>query len=186
MEHPRRIWVLHQYYFKSLISVSFFAYFFLEKSRSFCQAFLKSVIIPILILRYGELDEERHIIGLIFGVQRGAVAAYLAAFCAFVDYNEAFFCVWLSSYRLKLSAAFVCSVARVYVNVQGPQTKRAMVSRRVSERVYLFSAMNANKGIIVFGKSFLFHSMPRISFWKWTGQARQGKPQAQRPLSRAC
>ena len=88
--------------FLSLFSGSFLPTFS-RKSRS--------------LFRYGELDEQGHIVGLIFGVQSGAVAADLAAFCAFMNDNKAFFCVGLGAYRLELAAALVCAVTGIYVHV---------------------------------------------------------------------
>ena len=106
VESPKPIRELHQCYL-ILISRKLFAKLFLEKAGEKRKS----------VLRNRELYQKRHIVGLIFGVQRGAVAADLAAFCAFMNNDKSFFCVRLGAYRLKLAAAFVCSVAGVDVNV---------------------------------------------------------------------
>lgn len=116
----------------------------------------------LFVIRDCQLDDERHIVGLVFGSQRRLVSAYLAALAATVDYNEALFGVGLGAYGLKLAAARVGAVPRVYVDVKRPQAKRAMVSRRISERLDRASAMHAHKRVVVFCKSFLLHRIPRL------------------------
>lgn len=94
-------------------------------------------------------------------VRGGAVSADRAAFFAFMHDNESLFRVGLSLYRLKPAAAFARAVAGVFVHVQRPKAMRTMVSRRISERLYLAPAMRADKAVIIFPKSLFFHVSSR-------------------------
>lgn len=96
-----------------------------------------------------KLYEQGHIVRLIIGIQRRLISAYFPAFRTAMHYNEALFGIRLGTYRLKLSAAGIGSVPGVYIHVQGPEAERAVVTRRISERLYLLSAMNAGKGCVV-------------------------------------
>ena len=82
----------------------------------------------LFILRHGELDYKRHIIGLIFCVECRLVAAYLTAFSATVDYYKSLLWVGLGTYRLKLSTTGVCSVTRVYINMERAKAEGAVIS----------------------------------------------------------
>ena len=70
-----------------------------------------------LVYPRGELDNQIHVIGLGFGFVGGFVAHCRAATLAFVDYNVAALGVGLGFYRAEYSAAFVCSIARIYIHV---------------------------------------------------------------------
>ena len=83
----------------------------------------------------------------------------LAAFPALVQDHVALFGIGLNADGLHLSAAGVGAVSRIDVHVEGPETEGAVVSGRVSKRLYLPSAMGANKAVVVFCKAFLFHVM---------------------------
>lgn len=107
---------------------------------------------------HGELYYERHIVGLIFGVQRHLVPSYLSALCASVNDNKSFFGIGLGADGLKLSTAGVCSVPGVYIHVERPKAMRTVVARGIAEGLHLLSAMHAYKGVIILCKSFLFHT----------------------------
>ena len=74
----------------------------------------------------------------------------LAATLASMDYYISLFGVGKRSYGAQNSAAFVCSVARVNVNVKRAKAKRAVIARGVAKRQNLFSAILADKSVIVF------------------------------------
>ena len=80
-----------------------------------------------------------------------------AALLAAVDYDIAALCVGERLYGAENSAAFVCTVTGVYINVQRAKAKWTVVSRRVAEREHLLAAIFTNKTVIVFSKSFSFH-----------------------------
>ena len=89
----------------------------------------------------------------------GSVADSLTALFASVDYDISAARIGLCSYRHKKSAAGVGSVTGIYVNVQGMQAEGAVISRGVAEGQYLAPAVSAYEAVVVFCKSFTFHSL---------------------------
>lgn len=81
---------------------------------------------------------------------RRLVSPYLAAFLAAVYYHKALFGVRLGANGAKRSAAGICSIPGVDVHVYRPQAVGAVVSRRISERLYLPTAVETNEAVIVF------------------------------------
>lgn len=59
--------------------------------------------------------------------------------------------------RAENTATVVGSVAGVDVNVKRAEAEGAVISRGVAERQHLFSAVPADKSLVVFLKSFVFH-----------------------------
>ena len=90
----------------------------------------------------------------------GAVTAELTAFGTTVnnDIAVAVLDVGLGADGLELTAAGIGAVAGVDIDMKRPQTEGTVIARGVAERQDLFSAMRANKAVIVFCKSFLFHA----------------------------
>ena len=107
-----------------------------------------------------KLDYKRKIVGLNFSLVSRLVAAYLTAFLAFV-YNcvAAFFCVGLSSHGLKGTLALGSAVAGVYVKMERPQTKGAVISGGIFKGKDFLSAVGANKSFIKLCEFFLFHNL---------------------------
>ena len=98
----------------------------------------------------GKLDDKIEIVRLCFSLMCRLVSDDSRALIALMDNDVALLCIGGGAYRTKYSAAFVRSVSGIHVNVQRAEAKRAMVSRRISEREHLFTAILANKSIIVF------------------------------------
>lgn len=109
------------------------------------------------LLSCRELDDEREVVGLDGSVGCRSVSLYLAASCATVDYHISALGVKLDADRLHRCAALVCSVAGIYVNVQGPEAKRTMVARGIAERLHFAPAMSAGKAAVIFTKTLFFH-----------------------------
>ena len=105
-----------------------------------------------LSLTCSQLYEQHSAVGLDLCLVRGAVPFYLPTFRASMVYYKALFRVDLGKDRLHKSAAGVFSVARIYVNVERPQTKGTVIARGIAKRLDLLAAMSANKGGIVFSK----------------------------------
>ena len=80
------------------------------------------------------------------------------AFGATVSDDEPFFGVGCGSHRLHESTAVCGAVAGIHVKMYRPKAKRAVIPRRVTKGLHLTSAVPANKGVIVFRKSFRFHA----------------------------
>ena len=110
-----------------------------------------------LNLSRGQANEERFIVGLDLGLVGGAVAVDLAAARALVNDDKALFGIGLGANGLHLSAAFAGTVAGVDVHVERPEAEGTVVARGVAKGLYGLSAVLANKSVIVFGESFLFH-----------------------------
>ena len=104
----------------------------------------------------GQFDYKINIV-----VTCGAVSSDRAAFFAFVNDYKALFRVCLRLDRLKPAAALARAVAGVFVHMQRPKAMRTVVSRRISERLYLAPALRANKAVIIFPKSLFFHVSSR-------------------------
>ena len=65
----------------------------------------------------GKAYDKLYVVGLHRCLVCGAVAVYLTAFCASVDYNVTLLWVGLNANRLHKSHAVVGSVARVYIKM---------------------------------------------------------------------
>ena len=85
------------------------------------------------------------------------VAAQLAAFLATVDDDIPPLGIRHGAHRLQRPTAGVGAISGVDVHVQAPKAKGAMVARGIAEGLHLPAAMRADKSIVVFGKSFIFH-----------------------------
>ncbi len=111
-----------------------------------------------------QADEQLFAVGLILCLVRGAVTAQFSAHGASVDDHKSSACIGLYADRFHLPAALVGAIPRVDVHMQRPQAKGAMIARGIAQRNYFLSAMRANKTVVVFRKSLLFHvSTPRFS-----------------------
>ena len=88
----------------------------------------------------------------------GFVAADGTAFTAFVCYDEPALGIGLGGDRVHDPAAVSRTVARVHVKVKGTQADGAVIAGGVSERCDLVSAVFANKGSVIFLKTFCFHN----------------------------
>ena len=97
-----------------------------------------------------QLDNKIKIVGLDLCLVRRLVSDGLSAFLASVDYDVSLLCIRLRSCRAENSEAGICSVAGVYINVQRAEAEGAMIARGVSERKHLFTAIFANKSVVVF------------------------------------
>ena len=100
-------------------------------------------------------DQKLDVVGLNGRLVRGAVAAYMAAFLAFMDDDVSASRICFNADRPHDAAAFGGSVAGVDVDVQRAKASRTMVPRRISERFDLKPAVCADEALIVFAKSFL-------------------------------
>ena len=72
--------------------------------------------------------------------------------------NKALFGVGESLDRAENSAAIVGSVARVYINVKRAKAERTVIARGVAKGQNLFSAVLADKALVVFSKTLIFHN----------------------------
>ena len=79
-------------------------------------------------LSCGEANKEGAVIGLNLCVIGCAVPAKLTAFCAAVGNDVAVAGIGLGADGLHLTAAFVCAVTGVDVNVERPEAEGAVVS----------------------------------------------------------
>ena len=70
----------------------------------------------------------------------------------FTSVNNYIATLWirLGAGGTKYSAAGVCPVSGIYINVKRAKAKRAMISRGIAQGQYLFTAILANKAVIVF------------------------------------
>ena len=76
-----------------------------------------------------QTDEKRAIVGLNLCVICGAVASKLTAFGATVGDHVAVTGIGLGSNGLHRTAASVCTVAGIDVNVERPEAERAVIAR---------------------------------------------------------
>lgn len=107
-----------------------------------------------------ELYYKRQIVGLNFCFVSRFVTAYLTAFLAFVyDCVAAFFCVGLSSHGFKGTLALGGAVAGVYVKMERPQTKGAVISGGIFKGKNFLAAVGTDEAFIKFGEFFLFHNL---------------------------
>ena len=95
-------------------------------------------------------DYQAYIVGLNRRFVRGAATAYLAALGTAVDDYISPPCIRLGSYRLHKAAARVLPVAGIFVNVHRPQTERAVIARRIPQRLDLPTAVGADKAAVIF------------------------------------
>lgn len=95
---------------------------------AFVGAFVFENVFLFLVKSCGELDYKVVIVGLNLCLVGCFVSNYLSASVAPVDDNIAFFGIGLGADRTKNSTAIICSVAGVYINVQGAEAEWAMVS----------------------------------------------------------
>ena len=117
---------------------------------------LFSVSYLILIKTRGEPDEKVVVVGLI-SLHSRLVAHHRAAFFATVKDNEALFGVGKGLNGAKNSQAIVCSVPGIYVNMKRAKAEGAVVARGVSQGSDLSSAIYADKSLVVFCKTLVFH-----------------------------
>lgn len=88
------------------------------------------------------------------------VLHYSAAFLTSVnDYVSAFW-IRLGFDRTQNTSAFVGSISGVDIDMQRAKAERTVVPGCVSQRENLFTAILANKSVVVFSKSFIFHISP--------------------------
>ena len=107
----------------------------------------------------GEADNQAHIVGLDLRLVSRLVSHRPAASLTAVGDNISALGVGLSLDGTENSAAVVGSVTGVNIDVQGAQTEGAVVSRGIAEGENLFAAVLADKAVIVFGKSFVLHTI---------------------------
>jgi hypothetical protein len=100
----------------------------------------------------GELDDLFLIV-----IVRRFVSLECTAFAAFVGDDESLFGVWFCGYGIHDAFAVGCTVAGIDVEMQGAETDGAVVAGGIFQRRYFMSAVFADEGIVVFGKSFGFH-----------------------------
>ena len=106
----------------------------------------------------GQLDDKLKVVGLHRRLVSRLVSFYFSAFRAAVNDNESLFGVGLDANRLHFALAFRGSVTRVDIKVKRPKAEGAMISGAVAKGLDLLLAVFANKGGVVFSKSFLFHN----------------------------
>ena len=120
--------------------------------KSIAKSLWRAYIIVWLIFSYlcrRKLYEKLEIVGLRGCLVRGAVAVYLTALLTFMQNYIALFCVDYDLYGLHLSVTLTSSVAGIYIKMERPQTKRAMIARGVSQGLDLTAAMLAYKSVVV-------------------------------------
>ena len=98
----------------------------------------------------GKLYEKVGIVGLDFCLVGGFIADGCAASIASVNDDVSLFGVGLCPYRAEYSAAIVCPVTRIYINVKRAKAKRTVIARGIAKGHDLFAAIFAYKAGIVF------------------------------------
>ena len=88
----------------------------------------------------------------------GAVSPDLSAFFAFMDDDISLSGVGLDPYGAQYTAAIAVSVSGIHINMKRTKAERAMIAGAVTEGLNSPFAIHADKGIIVFAKTFFFHS----------------------------
>ena len=124
--------------------------------RRLAAPLLKCHILPRLRLiarACGELYEKIGVVGLYLRLVRRLIADDRAASLTAVNYDISLFRVGKGLDRAKYSAAVVCSVPRVYINVERAKAEGTMVARGVAQGHNLSSAAFANKALVVFLES---------------------------------
>ena len=100
--------------------------------------------------RRGERDQKLEAVGLLLCLVGGFVSVNFAATRAFMNDYIAFFGIRHDLDRFHRCAAFAGAVTGIYVNVKRPKAIRAMVSRGISKRLDLATAVRADKSVVVF------------------------------------
>ena len=85
------------------------------------------------IFSRGECDDQIKIVGLYLSLVRGAATRDAAAFFTAMHKHVAALGIGLGADGAQGTAAFVCSVAGIYVHVQGIKTKGTVIARGVAE-----------------------------------------------------
>ena len=107
----------------------------------------------------GQRNDLSEIVGLNFHIVRRLISADLAAFFTAVNDDVAFFGIGLHLDRAQNAAAGVGAVAGVDIHVQRAKTARTVVAGAVAKGLDGQTAVFADEGIVIFGKSFLFHKI---------------------------
>lgn len=105
---------------------------------------------PALIQACGQSDDEGGVVGLDLCLVGGLVADGCAATVTSVYDDVALLGVGLGLHGAENSAAGVCPVAGVDVNVERAKAERAMIARGVAEGQDLFAAVLADEAFILF------------------------------------
>ena len=95
----------------------------------------------------------------------GAVAVKLSALGASVNDDESLFGIGLCADRLHLPLAFAGAVSGIDVYVERPEAKGAVIAGGVAQRFHFFSAVCADKAVVIFCESFLLHNVIFLLFW---------------------
>ena len=106
---------------------------------------------------YGKLYEQSRIVRNIT-VKRRPVTVYFTAFQTFVyDYKSL---SRIGDYRDRLHhpSALICSVARHHIDMKRPQAIRTMIAGGFHKCRHLSAAVETDKSVIFFLKSFCFHN----------------------------
>ena len=88
------------------------------------------------------------------------VSDYRATSVTAVYYDISLLGVGLCLDGAENTAAGVGSVAGVDINVERAEAEGAMIARGISEGEHLLAAVLADKAVIVFCESFVFHTVP--------------------------
>ena len=117
----------------------------------------------------GQTNEKAEVVRLFFGLVSRPIAAKLAALGAFMHDDKPLSRIGLYAQGHHFSAAFRGAVTGIDVQVKRPEAEGAMVAGAVAERLYLPSAIGADKGGVIFCKAFLFHkkSLSKAKIQKW-------------------
>jgi len=105
----------------------------------------------------GKSYDKIDVVGLAFCFMSGAVSYHAPTLIASVDDDISALGIRLGAYGAKYSAAGVCPVAGVYVNVQRAKAEWAVITRRIAERKHLAATGGADKALVVFSESLFFH-----------------------------
>ena len=105
-----------------------------------------------------ELDDKRCVIRLNFRLVSCFIPYHRTASVTLMDYYVSLLRIGLSLYGAQNSSAIVRSVSGINIHVQRTEAEGAMITGGVAEGQYLASAILADKSVIVFCKSFLFHN----------------------------
>ena len=120
---------------------------FLAKTFKLLQMFSK--------LLGGEGDEK---VDIVIG-GRAATVDLTALFTAVGD-DKALLGIGLALYGLEPTLTLAGTVAGVYIEVERPKAKGAMIARGVAEGLDLPTAMGADKAVVIFFEAF-FHVLSR-------------------------
>ena len=104
-----------------------------------------------------KLYQKLAVVGLYFCLVCRFVAHGSTAPFASVNNNKSAFGVGKCLHGAQNSAAIVGSVTGIYINVKRAKAKRTVISRCISEREHLASAIFADEARIILFKAFIFH-----------------------------